>query len=169
MSPVKVKVAQLTTLDGTVLRQDFREIWVSGISEVSGVVGDGEREQAVTEEEDMITLARGKGGVEMWIITLDPGRTQLPIQTQGATGVGQKTKDRFLGDFPIVKYSAGYRGCVAVVSAEFVLVAIGRRRSRPFSTCTRVSPCTTAPMKRVADSQLTKDSDDGDDGPEVID
>lgn len=65
MSPVKakVKVTQLTAPDGNVLRQDFREIWVSGISEVSGVAGDGEREQAVTEEEDMIALARGKGGL----------------------------------------------------------------------------------------------------------
>lgn len=28
-------------------------------------------------------------------------------------------------------------------------------------------PCTPPTMKRVADSQLTKDTDDGDDGPEV--
>jgi len=28
-------------------------------------------------------------------------------------------------------------------------------------------PCTPATMKRVADSQLTKDTDDGDNGPEV--
>jgi len=45
-----------------VLRQDLRDIWLSGTSEVSGVAGDGEREQAVTEEEDMIALAKGKGG-----------------------------------------------------------------------------------------------------------
>jgi hypothetical protein len=45
-----------------VLRQDLREIWVSGISDVSGVVGDGDREQAVTEEEDMIVLSKKKGG-----------------------------------------------------------------------------------------------------------
>ena len=43
-------------LEGTVLRQDLRDIWVSGASEVSGVAGDGEREQAVTEDEDMATL-----------------------------------------------------------------------------------------------------------------
>lgn len=36
--------------------QDLREICASGISEASGVAGDGEREQAVTEEEDMIAL-----------------------------------------------------------------------------------------------------------------
>ena len=55
-----------------------------------------------------------------------------------------------------------------VVTAEFVLVAIGRRRkSRLFSTCTCVSPCPVATMKRVADSQLTKDSEDGEGGPEV--
>jgi len=42
-----------------VLRQDLRDIWVSGISEASGVAGDGEREQAVTEEEDMAALCKG--------------------------------------------------------------------------------------------------------------
>lgn len=70
MSP-EVKVAQLT---GTVLRQDFREIWVSGISEVSGVAGDGEREHAVTEEEDMIALARGKEGLRCGSQRLTPVR-----------------------------------------------------------------------------------------------
>ena len=48
----------LTPVDGTVLRQDLRDIWVSGGSEVSGVAGDGEREQAVTEEEDMAALCK---------------------------------------------------------------------------------------------------------------
>ena len=55
-SPVKVEVRRLTPFDGTVLRQDLRDIWVSGVSEASGVAGDGEREQAVTEEEDMVAL-----------------------------------------------------------------------------------------------------------------
>jgi hypothetical protein len=48
---------------------------VSGISEASGVVGDGEREQAVTEEEDMIALATGgKGGLRCGS---QPSGTQL--------------------------------------------------------------------------------------------
>lgn len=50
----------LTAFGGTVLRQDLRDIRVSGISEVSGVAGDGEREQAVTEEEDMVVLCKGR-------------------------------------------------------------------------------------------------------------
>lgn len=55
------------------LRQDLREI--SGISEISGVVGDGEREQAVTEEEDMIVLPKGKRRVEIWIVARCDGIT----------------------------------------------------------------------------------------------
>ena len=62
--PIKVRVKlQLTAFDGTVLHQDLRDTWLSGISEVSGVAGDGEREQAVTEEEDMIALPKGKRGL----------------------------------------------------------------------------------------------------------
>ena len=63
MRPIKIRVKHgLTAFDGTLLRQDLRAIWVSGTSEVSGVVGDGDREQAVIEEEDMIALPNGKGG-----------------------------------------------------------------------------------------------------------
>lgn len=58
-------------LEGTVLCQDLS---VSGISEVSGVAGDGEREQAVTEEEDMIGLSRGKGGSRYGLDGLSPVR-----------------------------------------------------------------------------------------------
>lgn len=75
-------------------------------------------------------------------------------------------KRLILGDFPTVKCSVGYRGWAVVVSAEFALVAVSRK-SRLFPTCTCISPCPAATMKRVADSQLTKDSDDGDNGPEV--
>jgi len=71
--PVKVRVKQgLTAFDGTVLRQDLRDIWLSGTSEVSGVAGDGEREQAVTEEEDMIPLPKGKGGLRYGLCSLSP-------------------------------------------------------------------------------------------------
>jgi len=63
MRQIKAGIKQgLTIFGGTVLHQDLRDIWVSGTSEVSGVAGDGDREQAVTEEEDMITLSNGKGG-----------------------------------------------------------------------------------------------------------
>lgn len=123
MSPVKVKVTQLTVLGGTVLRQDFREIWVSGISEVSGVTGDGEREQAVTEEDDMVALAKGKGGLRCGITTLD----QLDVSTNPNLSSHRpelEVERPSLGGFSDSKYSVGYRGCVVVVSAEFALVAI---------------------------------------------
>lgn len=55
-----------------------------------------------------------------------------------------------------------------VVSAEFELVVIGRVENNVSCTWARISSYpAAATMKRVADSQLTKDSEDGDDGPEV--
>jgi len=82
---------ELTAFDGTVLRQDLRDIWVSGTSEVSGVAGDGEREQAVTEEEDMVTLCKGKGGMRYGLCLSDSER-QLPNQIQRVRRSGLKDK-----------------------------------------------------------------------------
>lgn len=39
---------------------------------MSGVAGDGEREQAVTEEEDMRALPKGKRGLRYGLCLLSP-------------------------------------------------------------------------------------------------
>ena len=87
---------------------------MSGVSEVSGVAGDGEREQAVTEEEDMVVLRKGEGE-ERWTSPPEPVATQLPIRVQGVHRSGLEDKERILGDFLMVKYSVVYRGCVVAV------------------------------------------------------
>jgi len=69
----------------------------------------------------------------------------------------------------MVNYVVGYRVCVVVV----VWICVGgnwRRKKMPsgFHVHQYQSlACTPATMKRVANSQLTKDTEDGDDGPEV--
>ena len=138
---------------------------MSGTSEVSGVAGDGEREQAVTEEEDMATLHKGEEGVRYGLCSLSPVRRNYQTESR-STGPDRKTRDGFLEAFTVVKYSVVYQVCVVVV--VFAGLCNGgywsRRKCRLSSTC--ISP-TPATMKRVADSQLTKDTDDGDEGPEV--
>jgi hypothetical protein len=100
---------------------------------------------------------------------LEPGATQLPIRIQGATGPGWKTRDGFLESFLIAGYSVVYRVCaVAVVSAGLHVGGYWlRKKIRSVLHVHQAQPCTPATMKRVADSQLTKDTEDGDDGPEV--
>lgn len=103
---------------------------------------------------------------------VESGTTQLPIQIQGSTSPGQRTRVGCLGNFPIVNCAVGYRVCVVVV----VWVCVGgnggnwSRKKIPsgFHVHRYQSlPYTPATMKRVADSQLTKDTEDGDDGREV--
>jgi len=82
-----------TTFGGTVLRQDFRDILVSGISEVSGVTGDGEREQAVTEEEDMVALPKGKGGSGCELCPPEPDAIANPNPGDSPVRIGRQEVD----------------------------------------------------------------------------
>ena len=169
--PVKVKIKQeLTAFDGTAVRQDLRDIRVSGVSEVSGVAGDGEREQAVTEEEDMISLAKGKGGLRYGLSALSPVR-QLPIRIQGVHRSGLEDGGPIPGESSDSKIfrrrSSVCRGrgrCWIFVGGNWS----GKKTASGFHVHLHHSlPCTPAIMKRVADSQLTKDTEDGDGGSEV--
>jgi hypothetical protein len=140
---------------------------VSGVSEVSGVAGDGEREQAVTEEEDMVVLRKGEGE-ERWTSPPEPVATQLPIRVQGVHRSGLEDKERILDDFLMVKIFRGLSGvCRGRWLLDYTLVVIGREENAACSPRASVLTRTPATMKRVADSQLTKDTEDGDDGSEV--
>ena len=70
---------------------------------MSGVTGDGEREQAVTEEEDMAALREGKGEVR-YGFPLSPVQRNYQSESR-SPGPGRKARDRFPETFPMAKYS----------------------------------------------------------------
>lgn len=143
---------------------------MSGVSEVSGVAGDGEREQAVTDEEDMISLAKGKGGLRYGLSALSPVR-QLPIRIQNVHRSGLEDGGPILGESSDSKIfrrlssvCCGRGRCWIFVGGNWS----GKKTASGFHVHLHHSlPCTPATMKRVADSQLTKDTEDGDGGSEV--
>jgi hypothetical protein len=101
-------------------------------------------------------------------VSLEP-RRNYQSESRGFRRSGLEDKRQILGEFSdgkmcrrLSSVCRGRRLCWIRVGGNW-----SRKKIPSVPHVHQSQPCTPATMKRVADSQLTKDAGDGDDGPEV--
>lgn len=108
-----------------------------------------------------------QGESEIWIVLLSPVQRNCQSKSRGPpVRAGRRETDSWR--IPRVKYSVVYRVCRGRRGWWIIRWWLLVRKKMPSDPHVHQSQLyTPATMKRVADSQLTKDTEGGDDGPEV--